>query len=78
VLRIVDGPIAPLPCLSKIAYRRCDDCISESACEIRKVFSVVADSTRDILDNSTLADAIAAEVKRSPKAKSATPRKVVS
>ena len=26
VLRIVDGPIAPLPCLSKIAYRRCDDC----------------------------------------------------
>src|SRR5690606_20971216 len=26
VLRIIDGPIAPLPCLSKMAYRRCDDC----------------------------------------------------
>ena len=29
VLRIVDGPIALLPCLSKIAYRRCDDCATE-------------------------------------------------
>ena len=26
VLRIIDGPLAPLPCLSKIAYRRCEDC----------------------------------------------------
>ena len=26
VLRLIDGPIAPLPCLSKIAYRRCADC----------------------------------------------------
>ena len=29
VLRIIDGPIAPLPCLSRIAYRRCADCKSE-------------------------------------------------
>ena len=78
VLRIVDGPIAPLPCLSKIAYRRCDDCRSESACEIRRVFAVVADSTRHILDNSTLADAILDDVKRPSKAKSTTPRKPVS
>ena len=28
VLRIIDGPIAPLPCLSRIAYRRCSDCIT--------------------------------------------------
>src|SRR3569623_1817880 len=25
-LRLIDGPIAPLPCLSKVAYRRCADC----------------------------------------------------
>jgi hypothetical protein len=30
VLRLIDGPIAPLPCLSKIAYRRCVDCADEA------------------------------------------------
>ena len=33
VLRILDGPIAPLPCLSRIAYRRCSDCQTEENCE---------------------------------------------
>ncbi|MCW5737407.1 MAG: Rrf2 family transcriptional regulator [Enhydrobacter sp.] len=78
VLRIVDGPIAPLPCLSKIAYRRCDDCRSESACEIRRVFAVVADSTRQILDNSTLADAISDSGKRTAKTKSVPAHKLLT
>ena len=58
VLRIVDGPIAPLPCLSKIAYRRCQDCREEASCEIRRVFARVADATRDVLDRTTIADAL--------------------
>ena len=29
IVRIVDGPLAPLPCLSRMAYRRCEDCVSE-------------------------------------------------
>lgn len=58
VLRIVDGPIAPLPCLSKIAYRRCEDCKEEASCEIRRVFARVADATRDVLDRTTIADAL--------------------
>nr|WP_319516206.1 Rrf2 family transcriptional regulator [uncultured Cohaesibacter sp.] len=58
VLRIIDGPIAPLPCLSKMAYRKCDGCDDEETCEIRKVFAKVADATRNILDNTTIADAI--------------------
>lgn len=58
VLRIIDGPIAPLPCLSKMAYRKCDGCDDEEACEIRKVFAKVANATRNILDNTTIADAI--------------------
>ena len=58
VLRIVDGPIAPLPCLSKIAYRRCQDCKEEASCEIRRVFARVADATRDVLDRTTIADAL--------------------
>lgn len=56
VLRIVDGPIALLPCLSKIAYRRCEDCLDEKSCGIRRVFAEVAQSSRRILDNTTIAD----------------------
>jgi Rrf2 family protein len=59
VLRIVDGPIAPLPCLSRIAYRRCADCRTEEACEIRRVFARVAESAREVLDRTTLSDALA-------------------
>jgi Rrf2 family protein len=58
VLRILDGPIAPLPCLSRIAYRRCSDCGTEENCEIRRVFAKVANSARDVLDRTTIADAI--------------------
>jgi Rrf2 family protein len=59
VLRLIDGPIAPLPCLSKIAYRRCADCSDEGSCEIRHVFARVTLATRDVLDHTTLADAVA-------------------
>jgi len=58
VLRIIDGPIAPLPCLSRIAYRRCSDCQSEEACEIRRVFAKVAESAREVLDRTTIADSL--------------------
>lgn len=58
VLRLIDGPIAPLPCLSKIAYRRCLDCADEGTCEIRHVFARVTIATREVLDKTTLADAI--------------------
>ena len=59
VLRLIDGPIAQLPCLSRIAYRRCADCRSEQNCEIRRVFARVAESAREVLDRATLAEAIA-------------------
>lgn len=59
VLRLIDGPIAPLPCLSRIAYRRCEDCREEESCEIRRVFSAVAVASREVLDRATIADAVA-------------------
>jgi len=58
VLRLVDGPIAPLPCLSQTAYRKCEDCDGEHLCEIRHVFARVADATREVLFNTTIADAV--------------------
>ena len=61
MLRIIDGPIAPLPCLSRIAYRRCPDCKNEATCEIRRVFAGVAESARDVLDRTTIAEAIAGD-----------------
>ncbi|HRJ01077.1 MAG TPA: Rrf2 family transcriptional regulator [Hyphomonas sp.] len=66
VLRLIDGPLAPLPCLSKMAYRRCGDCASEQACKLRKVFAEVADATRAILDTTTLADAMGDAAKKLP------------
>ncbi len=59
VLRIVDGPIAPLPCLSITAYGVCEDCLDEKTCEIRRAFARVAEATRDVLAATTIADALA-------------------
>jgi Rrf2 family protein len=68
VLRLIDGPIAPLPCLSKIAYRRCLDCADEATCEIRHVFARVTLATREVLDKTTLADAISGPAARTVEA----------
>lgn len=54
VVRIIDGPLAPIPCVSKMAYRRCDECIDEKTCEIRNLFLQVRDATIEVLDNTTL------------------------
>lgn len=61
VLRLIDGPIAPLPCLSKIAYRKCVDCKDEGSCEIRHVFERVTLATRAVLDQTSLADSLQLE-----------------
>ena len=60
ILRLVDGPIAPLPCLSRSAYQRCADCNWEENCEVRRVFARVAEASRAVLDRTTLADSLAA------------------
>jgi Rrf2 family protein len=58
VIRIVDGPMAPLPCLSRTAYRRCTDCSDEAVCKIRRVFAVTHEATTKVLDRTSLSDAI--------------------
>jgi len=55
MLRAVDGPIAPLPCLSRTAYRRCDDCRSEVACELRIGFAKAYSDYLATLETTTLA-----------------------
>lgn len=58
LLRMIDGPIAPLPCLSRRAYQRCDDCSDETTCRIRKVFAEVFWSYLLLIDSMTLADIV--------------------
>ena len=58
VVRIIDGPLAPLPCLSKMAYRRCEDCPGEESCAIRGVFALTHRLTTGVLDRTTLTDAM--------------------
>ena len=58
VLRLFEGPLAPLPCLSRHSYRRCEDCVDESRCEIRREFGRAYDAYRRELDSRTLADAL--------------------
>ena len=57
VMRLMEGPLALLPCVSETQHRRCADCADYRACELRRVFREVRDSTAAILDGWTLADA---------------------
>ena len=63
VLRVTDGPLALTPCVSVMAYRKCDDCFDEAVCGIRKVMAVARDATADVLESRSLASA-AAQMKR--------------
>ncbi|MFO1106251.1 MAG: Rrf2 family transcriptional regulator [Amaricoccus sp.] len=56
VLRMIDGPIAPLPCLSRRAYQRCEDCDDEETCRIRKVFGDLFSAYLLMVESLTLAD----------------------
>lgn len=55
MLRAVDGPIAPLSCLSRTAYRRCADCRDESSCELRLAFAKAYGEYLGALENTSLA-----------------------
>ncbi len=37
IIRVLDGPLAPIQCASKTVYRRCDDCVDENRCAVRLV-----------------------------------------
>jgi Rrf2 family protein len=58
VVRIMDGPLAPLSCVSVNYYRRCDDCRDEETCAIRKVMRRVRDAIAHELDGTSLQDAV--------------------
>ena len=56
VVRMIEGPLAPLPCASETAYHPCEECIDVAACGTRLVMRQVRDATAKILDRMTLND----------------------
>ena len=58
VMRALDGPLAPLPCVSQRAYQKCDECEDEATCGIRAVMKEVRDATAKVLDRESLADVL--------------------
>ena len=58
VIRILDGPLAPIGCVSKTAYQKCSDCpyAKRAQCPVQHVMGAVRDAIADILDNYSLAD----------------------
>ena len=55
IIRILDGPLAPIACASRTAYRPCPDCPDVDACAIREVMLDVRDAMSLILDRTSIA-----------------------
>lgn len=74
-IRALDGPLAPIRCASRTAYRPCRDCRNVRRCVVRITMAQVRDAMSDILDGLTLANMAAAKTatrRRAPKSKRPT------
>ena len=58
IYRVLEGPIALVPCVSLNFYEKCDDCPDEDACSVHNFMIKVRDSNLKILENTSLADFI--------------------
>ncbi|MFI0428446.1 RrF2 family transcriptional regulator [Mariniflexile sp. HMF6888] len=56
VMRVLEGPIAMVPCVSLNFYEKCDDCPDEHLCSVNKLMIRVRDSTLEVFKNTTLKD----------------------
>ena len=63
VMRLFDGAIALLPCVTYKYYERCEECKDEETCGIRDTFMEVRNKTVEILKSSTLSQIIQSEKK---------------
>jgi Rrf2 family protein len=54
IVRMFDGPLAPVPCASQTAYVPCADCRDEAICGVRLAMKEVRDATARILDGTSL------------------------
>lgn len=61
VIRMFNGPIALLPCVSLNYYEACDECSSEATCGLNKIMIEVRDETLKIVAQKSLKDILKAE-----------------
>jgi Rrf2 family protein len=65
IIRIMEGPLAPLPCASETAYRPCDECVDVENCGTRIIMREVRDAISEVLDRTTLAELLSrVEIRR--------------
>jgi Rrf2 family protein len=58
VIRVIDGPLALAPCVSRTAFRKCHDCPSLETCALRGALLMARDATAAVLERYSLADAV--------------------
>ncbi len=56
IVRVLDGPLAPIQCASTTSYRRCEDCRDERRCGVRLVMLEARNAIAEVLDRRSLAD----------------------
>ena len=61
IVRLTRGSLGLLPCASRLAYRKCENCVTEDQCLLRRAMLLVRDETARILDHLTLADPLPAD-----------------
>lgn len=59
LVRALDGALAPISCASRAFYKRCDDCVDEDTCAVRRMMLDVRQAVSDVLDRRTVADMLA-------------------
>ncbi len=58
IIRLLDGPIALLPCASLNYYQKCETCPDEETCGLNRVIAQVRDATLKILENKSVEDIV--------------------
>lgn len=77
VIRLIEGPLAPLPCASETQFRQCDECVDVETCGTAIVMRQVRDAIAQILEGTTLAS-VCSKVDRARRKRSAPKRKAIA
>lgn len=57
IIRVVDGPISMLPCVSLYFYQKCKNC-DEKRCGLHEIMAEVRDATLSVVEKRTLQDLV--------------------